>query len=93
MRFNTDVYYVKPGITFGGHSLACWKLWFTEDGDIKYRLRIIECHTFHVKPTKKQIRKLRRQFRKEAKMQAESEWVIDPFDTYEANELQLKRLP
>lgn len=65
MRFNTDVYYVKPGITFGGHSLACWKLWFTEEGVIKYRLRIIECHTFHAKPTKKQIRKLRRAFRKE----------------------------
>ena len=66
MRFNTDVYYVKPERIFGGYTLACWRLWFTEDGDIKYRLRIIECHTFHVKPTKKQIRKLRRAFRKEA---------------------------
>lgn len=65
MQFNTDVYYVKPGITFGGYVLACWKLWFTEDGDIKDRQHIIECHTFPVKPTKKQVRKLRRAFRKE----------------------------
>lgn len=66
MQFNTDVYYVKPGITFGGYVLACWKLWFTEDGDIKDRQHIIDCHTFPVKPTKKQVRKLRRAFRKEA---------------------------
>lgn len=92
MRFNTDVYYVKPERIFGGHTLACWKLWFTEDSDIKDRQHIIECHTFPAKPTKKQIRKLRRAFRKEAKMWTESEWVIDPFDTYEANELSLERM-
>lgn len=65
MRFNTDVYYVKPERIFGGYTLACWKLWFIEDSDIKDRQHIIECHTFPAKPTKKQIRKLRRQFRKE----------------------------
>ena len=65
MRFNTDVYYVKPERIFGGYTIACWKLWFIEDSDIKDRQHIIECHTFPTKPTKKQIRKLRRQFRKE----------------------------
>lgn len=69
MQINTDLYYVQYS-GFGSKNYrarkhkALWCLWFTEDGDIKDRQNIIECHRFPVKPTKKQIRKLRRQFRK-----------------------------
>lgn len=65
MQFNTDIYFKKSWQTFGGHTTAQWKLWFTEDGDVIGRQHIIECHTLPVKPTKRQVRKLRRKFRKE----------------------------
>ena len=64
MKFNTDIYFVKPEQCFGGYINACWKLWFTEAGDVVDRQHIIECHTLPVKPTKRQVRKLRRAFRK-----------------------------
>lgn len=67
MQFNTDVYYIKPEQSFGWYINACWKLWFTEDGDVVDRQHIIASHTLPAKPTKRQVRKLRRVFRKEAK--------------------------
>lgn len=46
---------------------AQWNLWFSEITNVTERQHYVACHTFPVKPTKKQIRKLRREFRKEAK--------------------------
>lgn len=69
MYFDTHLNYVRPQIGFGGYYFtACWKLWFVEEGDIQERQAVIDCHVFPVKPTKKQIRKLRRQFRNENKV-------------------------
>lgn len=77
MHFNTDVYYVKPEkLLFGGHLNAGWRLWFTESNVTLDRQPLIECHSLRVKPTKKQIRKLRRRFRKECTMTAHEEIVI-----------------
>lgn len=45
---------------------AQWNLWFSEITNVTERQHYVACHTFPVKPTKKQIRKLRREFRKEA---------------------------
>lgn len=43
-----------------------WVLWFAED-NYDYQQPLVIDHEFPVKPTKRQIRKLRRAFRKEAK--------------------------
>lgn len=98
MQFNTDLFYVggtkQPA--FGKHqfiiSTAEWQLWLSKVCE-ETRMPLVVNYKFPVKPTKRQVRKLRRAFRKEAKMWAESEWVTDPFDTYEANELPSKRMP
>ena len=60
MQFNTDIYYKNT--MFGGYVHAHWKLWFIEID----RQHMVVFHTLSAKPTKKQIRKLRRKFRKEA---------------------------
>lgn len=44
---------------------AQWNLWFSEITNVTERQHYVACHSFPAKPTKKQIRKLRRQFRKE----------------------------
>lgn len=66
MRINTDVYYVESsnGGFYGTHD-SYWVLWITEDGVFEDRQNLIMSWQFPIKPTKKQIRKLRRQFRKE----------------------------
>lgn len=71
MQFNTDLYYVQHS-GFGTKNFrarkhkAHWCLWFIESGNIQERQSVINCHVLSVKPTKKQLRKLRRAFRKEA---------------------------
>lgn len=64
MYFTTEVYYVKPEQVFGGYIIAGWRLWFIESNIAQDRQDVIMVYTFPAKPTKKQIRKLRRNFRK-----------------------------
>lgn len=72
MQFNTDLFYVggtkQPA--FGKQQYipakAEWQLWFSEEcGEM--RMPLVVDYSFPVKPTKRQVRKLRRAFRKEAK--------------------------
>lgn len=89
MQTNTTLFYVDSRPQYGEFIQAeysHWELWFSEDPNNPVMPLVID-HEFPVKPTKRQIRKLRRAFRKESKMWAESEWVIDPFDVYEPHEL------
>ena len=72
MQFNTDLFYVggtkQPA--FGKQQAfpakAEWQLWFSEVCE-ETRMPLVVDYSFPVKPTKRQIRKLRRLFRKEAK--------------------------
>lgn len=64
MHINTDLYYVQSSNGgFKGTNDCYWVLWITEDGVFEDRQNFIMSWQFPVKPTKKQIRKLRRQFR------------------------------
>ena len=56
MKFMTDLLYTQ----------GVWQLWFTEvrkESSTSWMSKFVE-YKFPVKPTKKQIRKLRREFRK-----------------------------
>lgn len=66
IQFHTDLYHV-PSFVFGGYHACSWKLWFTEAAYVEDRQQVIDLHQLPVKPTKRQIRKLRRQFRKAIK--------------------------
>lgn len=59
MHFNTDLLYygVNP------HTDAGWTLWLTEITH-EIKMPLVMGYNFPVKPTKKQIRKLSREFRK-----------------------------
>lgn len=69
MQFNTDLFYVggtkQP--TFGKQqyipATAEWQLWFSEVCG-ETRMPLVVEYNFPVKPTKRQVRKLRRLFRK-----------------------------
>lgn len=89
MQFNTDLFYVggtkQPA--FGKQKYipakAEWQLWFSEEcGEI--RMPLVVDYNFPVKPTKRQVRKLRRAFRKEAKQYAyvEPKRMPEPIDMF-----------
>lgn len=61
MYFDTTCYYIPYNLAYYP---AQWKLWFIEEDITLERHPVIQCISLPVKPTKKQIRKLRRQFRK-----------------------------
>ena len=66
MRIQTSLFASKSnngGLL--GKMNAQWNLWFSEITNVTERQHYVACHSFPAKPTKKQIRKLRRQFRKE----------------------------
>lgn len=66
MRIQTSLFASKSnngGLL--GEVNAQWNLWFSEITNVTERQHYVACHSFPAKPTKKQIRKLRRQFRKE----------------------------
>ena len=66
MRIQTSLFASKSnngGLL--GKVNAQWNLWFSEITNVTERQHYVACHSFPAKPTKKQIRKLRRQFRKE----------------------------
>lgn len=66
MQINTHLYSHKSSNGgFAGKVDAGWTLWIVEDGLFEDRQNLVMSWQFPVKPTKKQIRKLRRQFRKE----------------------------
>lgn len=62
MYFDTTCYYIPYNLAYYP---ARWKLCFIVEDITLERLPVIQCITLPVKPTKKQIRKLRRQFRKD----------------------------
>lgn len=62
MYFDTTCYYIPNSFA---HYPAQWKLWFIKEDITLNRQPVCQCLTLPVKPTKKQVRKLRRQFRKE----------------------------
>lgn len=70
MQFNTDLFYVggtkQPVFGKQQHipATAEWQLWFSEICE-ETKMPLVVDYSFPTKPTKKQIRKLRRQFRKE----------------------------
>ena len=67
MRIQTSLFATKSnngGLL--GKKNAQWNLWFSEITNVTERQHYVACHSFPAKPTKKQIRKLRREFRKEA---------------------------
>lgn len=64
MKFRSVLYPTSSTRVFGFINKVEWKLWFIEVLDVPDRQEIIDCITLPVKPTKRQIRKLRRQFRK-----------------------------
>ena len=65
MQINTHLYSHKSSNGgFAGNEDAGWKLWIVEDGFFEDRQNVVMSWQFPVKPTKKQIRKLRRKFRK-----------------------------
>ena len=67
MRFNTDLFCVDSRPQFGfniQHHTTHWELWFSEK-NFDVCNPNVKTHSFTIKPTKKQVRKLRRQFRKE----------------------------
>lgn len=59
MQITTDTLFVYPNPRFYASWIASWVIVFTKVNSVKV-------HTFPVKPTKKQVRKLRREFSKEA---------------------------
>lgn len=66
MKISTHLYSVKSsngGIC--GISDARWRLWIVEDAILEDRQNQVMSWAFPVKPTNKQIRQLRRQFRRE----------------------------
>lgn len=68
MRSITRLYFVDSQPQFGEFLQAeesSWQLWFAEDRDDNHQPLVVE-YNFPVKPTKRQLRKLRRAFRKEA---------------------------
>jgi hypothetical protein len=69
MQTNTTLFYVDSRPQYGEFIQAQyshWELWFSEDPNKPVMPLVID-HEFPVKPTKRQVRKLRRAFRKEAK--------------------------
>lgn len=66
MRFNTDLYYTGSTGFFGGHCIASWQLWFAEEWRDDMQV-FVDDYKFPTKPTKRQIRRLRREFRKTCK--------------------------
>ncbi|UVX31135.1 hypothetical protein P4b_00040 [Klebsiella phage VLCpiP4b] len=66
MKINTHLFHNAPCIHTFGSQIASWTLWIVEDGFFEDRQNLVMSWQFPVKPTKKQIRKLRRQFRKSA---------------------------
>lgn len=66
MRFNTDLFYTDSTGFFGGYCVASWQLWFAEDYRDDIQVFVMD-YKFPVKPTKRQVRKLRREFRKVCK--------------------------
>lgn len=72
MQTNTTLFYVDSRPQYGDFIQAQyshWQLWFSEDPNNPVMPLVID-HEFPVKPTKRQVRKLRRAFRKEAKQYA-----------------------
>lgn len=66
MRFNTDLFPVDSKPQFGSFAQSQtihWELWFSEKNLITHD-PCVDVYIFPVKPTKRQVRKLRRQFRK-----------------------------
>jgi hypothetical protein len=66
MKFKTDLFCVDSRPQFGfnfQHQTTHWQLWFSEQNSGVYQPYVDE-YTFPVKPTKRQVRKLRRAFRK-----------------------------
>lgn len=69
MKIKTDLFYVggTPIPIYGkqrpSRTKAEWQLWFSQEFDGLYMPMVMD-YSFRVKPTKKQIRKLRRSFRK-----------------------------
>lgn len=66
MRFNTDLFYTDSTGFFGWSPAAAWQLWFSEDYKEDRQVFVMD-YKFPVKPTKRQVRKLRREFRKVCK--------------------------
>lgn len=69
MQTNTNLFYIGSRPQYGKFVQAehsHWELWFSEDPDTPVIPLVID-YEFPVKPTKRQVRKLRRAFRKEAK--------------------------
>lgn len=66
MRFNTDLFYTGSTEFFGGYQLASWQLWFSEEWRDDVQV-FVDDFKFPTKPTKRQIRKFRREFRKVCK--------------------------
>lgn len=65
MRINTQLFSNKSNNGgFAGDNPAGWTLWIVEDGDFTDRQNLVMTWQFPVKPTRKQVRKLRRSFRK-----------------------------
>lgn len=66
MRTKTHLYFVQSSNGgLRGTNDCYWVLWVTEEGDFEDRQNLIMSWQFPVKPTKKQVRMHRRQFRKE----------------------------
>lgn len=68
MQINTHLSHVVSCHQFGNLGKAVksgWHLCFSDGNFNNQQPMVVEYH-FHAKPTKKQIRKLRRAFRKEA---------------------------
>lgn len=65
MRINSHLFYNESnsGGLFGKAN-AGWILWIVEDGFFDDRQNLVMSHNFPVKPTKKQLRKLRKSFSK-----------------------------
>lgn len=66
MKFNTKLFYTDSTGFFGWSQAADWELWFSEDYK-EGRQVFVMYYKFPVKPTKRQVRKLRREFRKVCK--------------------------
>lgn len=69
MQFNTELFHVCSRPKFGNLCKASkseWQLWFSKKNFDYQQPFVDEVHNLPVKPTKKQVRKLRRAFRKEA---------------------------
>lgn len=65
MEFKTDLYFTAGSQScFGWYQESYWVLWFVEADIPDDRQAIIESHQFHAKPTKRQVRNLRKKFKK-----------------------------